>query len=303
MNDAQIKCFLAAARYENFTKAAESLFLSQPVVGRHISNLEEELGFSLFTRERKSVKLTENGRLFAEFLQECTDQYSALMDRIQNNLRTESMHLILGTVEGQNIGDTYAAAFRYQVDNMPHFILSIKYYLNAEIIDAVVNGTVDAIIVDEESIGRFKDMLDYQVINSLHTNLIVPITHPAAEKRTISIEDFQDDRFILLSRKDSEITMEIQKSHLEIMGIHNFIEAPDISTLSAWVSAGIGITTVPENHRICSSPDVLCLDLPEIRYVYNDVIAWSKNNRNPAIETFCNVLKASGYGQENKTYG
>ena len=97
--------------------------------------------------------------------------------------------------------------------------------------------------------------------------------------------------------------MEIQKSHLEIMGIHNFIEAPDISTLSAWVSAGIGITTVPENHRICSSPDVLCLDLPEIRYVYNDVIAWSKNNRNPAIETFCNVLKASGYGRENKTYG
>ena len=298
MNDAQIKCFLAAARFENFTKAAESLFLSQPVVGRHISNLEEELGFPLFARERKSVRLTENGRLFEEFLLDCSEKYTALMDRIQNNIRIESMNLILGTVEGQSIGDTYGPAFRHLIDNVPSLLLSIKYFLNAEIIDAVINGVVDAVIIDEGSIENYRDMLDYRVIRTLHTRLIVPITHPSAEKNKVSIDDFKDDRFIILSRKDSEITMEIQKQHLEIMGIHNFIEAPDISTLSAWVAAGVGISTVPENHRLCSSPDVLPLDLPEIRHVYNDVIAWNKNNRNPAIEIFCDILKAVGYGPE-----
>lgn len=303
MNDAQIKCFLAAARYENFTKAAESLFLSQPVVGRHISNLEEELGFPLFTRERKSVRLTENGRLFEEFLLECSEKYTALMDRIQNNIRTESMNLILGTVEGQSIGDTYGPALKHLVDNVPSLFLSIKYFLNAEIIDTVINGIVDAVIVDEESIGNYHDMLDFRIIRTLHTRLVIPISHPAAEKKRISIDDFKDDRFIILSRKDSEITMEIQKQHLEIMGIHNFIEAPDISTLSAWVAAGIGISTVPENHRLCSNPDVLSLDLPEIRHVFHDVIAWNKNNRNPAIGVFCDTLKTVGYGQEDSQNG
>lgn len=56
----------ASARQGNFTKAAEELGISQPSVSRHIANLEQELGTSLFLRNHNKVRLTEDGRALAK---------------------------------------------------------------------------------------------------------------------------------------------------------------------------------------------------------------------------------------------
>ena len=50
----QIQCFLMVAEYLNFSTAAEQMFLSQPSLSRHISNLEQELGIALFLRDKRS---------------------------------------------------------------------------------------------------------------------------------------------------------------------------------------------------------------------------------------------------------
>lgn len=55
----------ASVRLGSFTKAGEHLGLSQPTVSRHISNLEDHLGVSLFTREHKKLTATRNGRELA----------------------------------------------------------------------------------------------------------------------------------------------------------------------------------------------------------------------------------------------
>ncbi|MCI8455151.1 MAG: LysR family transcriptional regulator [Lachnospiraceae bacterium] len=64
MNFSQVQYVLAVARYRNFSKAAESLFLSQPALSQQIKKLEEELGFSLFTRMAQGVALTSEGKAF-----------------------------------------------------------------------------------------------------------------------------------------------------------------------------------------------------------------------------------------------
>lgn len=64
MNSQQLQCFIYAAERLNFTKAAEALFLSVPTVTHHIKSLEEELGTTLFYRNSRVVKLTEQGEKF-----------------------------------------------------------------------------------------------------------------------------------------------------------------------------------------------------------------------------------------------
>ncbi|WP_319520659.1 LysR substrate-binding domain-containing protein [uncultured Martelella sp.] len=59
---ARLRPFEAAARYESFTRAAEELGLTQTAVSRQISQLEAELGVSLFERRNRAVFLTEEGR-------------------------------------------------------------------------------------------------------------------------------------------------------------------------------------------------------------------------------------------------
>ncbi len=64
-----VKCFVAAARYQSFTRAAEVLCVTQAAISRQIKELEEHLGTSLFERVGRSVKLTTAGSIFFDAAQ------------------------------------------------------------------------------------------------------------------------------------------------------------------------------------------------------------------------------------------
>ena len=58
----QLQSFIAVAKYNSFTKAAERLYISQPTISAHIRALEEELRTRLILRTTKSIELTCNGQ-------------------------------------------------------------------------------------------------------------------------------------------------------------------------------------------------------------------------------------------------
>lgn len=64
-----VKCFVAAARHESFTRAAETLCVTQAAISRQIRELEEHLGTALFERIGRSVKLTPAGAIFFDAAQ------------------------------------------------------------------------------------------------------------------------------------------------------------------------------------------------------------------------------------------
>lgn len=64
-----VKCFVAAARYQSFTRAADTLCVTQAAISRQIRELEEHLGTTLFERVGRSVKLTAAGSIFFDAAQ------------------------------------------------------------------------------------------------------------------------------------------------------------------------------------------------------------------------------------------
>jgi len=67
MLGSKIETLLAVAEYQNFTKAAASLSLTQPAVSHHINQLEEELGVTLFVRGKGSLMLTPEGEIVLKY--------------------------------------------------------------------------------------------------------------------------------------------------------------------------------------------------------------------------------------------
>lgn len=65
-----LKYFLTVAREENMTKAAETLYITQPTLSRQIAELEEEMGTPLFVRNNRSVTLTDAGQLLRRRVEE-----------------------------------------------------------------------------------------------------------------------------------------------------------------------------------------------------------------------------------------
>lgn len=81
--------FLAVAREENFTRAAEQLHLTQPTLSRQIGQLEEELGVKLFTRGSHSILLTEDGMILKRRAQELLE----LADKTKRDFLHRDEHL------------------------------------------------------------------------------------------------------------------------------------------------------------------------------------------------------------------
>ena len=81
-----LKYFLAVAREQSFTQAAERLYLSQPTLSRQLKELEDELGKQLFIRGNKGVTLTEEGRMLRKRAEEIIE----LVDKTADEVRQSS---------------------------------------------------------------------------------------------------------------------------------------------------------------------------------------------------------------------
>lgn len=77
-----LKAFEAAARHENFTRAAEELFVTQGAVSHQVKALETELGVKLFSRERQRLLLTEAGREYLVAVRDALDRIALATERL-----------------------------------------------------------------------------------------------------------------------------------------------------------------------------------------------------------------------------
>ncbi|MFJ2992099.1 LysR substrate-binding domain-containing protein [Pandoraea sp. NPDC087047] len=77
-----LRCFEAAARLLSFTQAARSLSLTQSAVSQQIRHLEDRLGYLLFVRQARSLKLTENGEILFEVTTRALGDIQATLQRL-----------------------------------------------------------------------------------------------------------------------------------------------------------------------------------------------------------------------------
>ncbi|QXH49893.1 LysR family transcriptional regulator [Pseudomonas fakonensis] len=80
-----VKAFVAAARYQNFTRAAEALCVTQAAISRQIRELEEHLGAELFSRAGRAVELTAAGAIFFDAVQLSFTNIAQAAERVRNS--------------------------------------------------------------------------------------------------------------------------------------------------------------------------------------------------------------------------
>lgn len=99
----ELRYFLAIAREQSISKAAESLFTSQPSLSRQMQNLEKEIGQKLFIRGNKKITLTETGILLRKRAEEMLALYEKTQSEILNPPESISGDIYIGGGESHSI--------------------------------------------------------------------------------------------------------------------------------------------------------------------------------------------------------
>lgn len=91
----QLRYFIAVADTLNFSRAAESVYLSQSALSRQIMDLEKEVGLPLLRRSTRQVELTEAGKALQKGAKELISRWEKMLPEVRNQVAEEAQALSL----------------------------------------------------------------------------------------------------------------------------------------------------------------------------------------------------------------
>lgn len=100
-----LKEFVTLAKELNYSSAAEMLFISQPVLSRHIMSLEKDLGMKLFDRTSKAVSLTKFGKFYLPYAEELARQFEKTEIKCRDYIQKSKSVIRIGSVENLQLFD------------------------------------------------------------------------------------------------------------------------------------------------------------------------------------------------------
>lgn len=191
-----LQYFLAVAREESITKAAESLHMTQPPLSRQLKDLETELGKSLFIRIRggKKITLTEDGMLLKKRAEEMVE----LMEKTKAELACSD-----GSISGEifiGSGETDAISFLAQAaQNLQKKYPQICYHIYSGDAERVMEK-LDKGLIDFGLLIGPVDMMKYDYMHLPITDtwgVLMRKDSPLAKKEKICAEDLWDKPLLL----------------------------------------------------------------------------------------------------------
>lgn len=303
MNTQQIRYFTAVARHLNFTEAARRVHISQPALSKQIALLESELGFDLFIRTSRSVRLTPAGAVLLKEL----EHISGLLDAAIENARAASAgktgSLSVGCLEALDIReflpDTIAAFLR----EYPDIKLSLERKSFKALLDALYGGSLDVIFTYSFEVLDRPD-LDCRTVLELPGTIVFHKTHPLAGSKTIRPEDLKDVPLIIISESESPRGNRALLKFLELNGIRpgSIQQAPNLESILLYLELGVGYSVLSRCSRLYHTPSLRFVDLehsPEIGIV----AAWKRDTRNSAVPLFVQGIPVDGEKLEERKVG
>ena len=296
MNSQQIQYFLSAARSLSFTKAAEEFFTSQPTVSRQIAYLEEELGFPLFYRDGKQLRLTSGGLvMLAEFEQQQSAMQSAVqrVRQIQDGFEGS---LSIAYLTGLDT-DFYVYPPTMAFSELhPNVVVNIDSASFGALRQRLERGEYDLIFTYHFELPYIPDALS-QSVYTCGCSVIASATHPLASKRELSPADLHGQTLILPSSFDSRDRIEDMEQLLkrgmqcpeeDFRQMHvRMVDTLETKQFLVRSGAGIGITGNCMDYAYDSRYAIFPLrdETLELHAV------WRRDNLNPAIPLYLQILQ------------
>lgn len=283
-----VRYFLAVAECLSFTRAAETLHISQPALSQHIKSLEEDLGTLLFDRTGRQIRLTDTGEVYLQYTRQA---FQAL------NEGKRAIHDIADLSRGSirlAVTPTFITYFigpltQRLYDLYPNIYLNVQSATQDKIEHMLLNDEIDIGIGFDESCSP---NIIVDPILKERLALVVAHSHPLATHQTITIEEIRDYPMVLLNQA---FATRVQiDDHFRRIGIylHPHTEVDSISAIVEIIRQTDLITIIPENIPRHIS-DLIAIPLPGEQFERTAILMQRKDAwQSVAVKACVQIAKA-----------
>lgn len=285
----QLRYFIEVAEREHMSEAADHLHVAQSAVSFQISKLEDELGVKLFDRVGRNVKLTHIGEIFLHHVKKALDDLEYAQEKIDEYLNPKKGIIRIGYPSSlaNFFLPTILSAFKNQFPDISFHLRQASYL---DLIHAVKNGDINIAFLGPVP---FEDDLISHVLLTEPFSALLPIQHPLSEKESIYLTELKNDDFILFPQ--GFILRKIVSDACKLAGFSPTIasEGEDMDAIKGLVSAGIGVSLLPDNTLLDNIPRMtqkVSIRLPEVKRSVGMIIP-KKRDLAPSERTFYQFVK------------
>ncbi|MBS4912605.1 MAG: LysR family transcriptional regulator [Veillonella sp.] len=279
------EAFLSVVSCGSFTAAAEVLNYTQSGVTRMMYQLEQDLGFALFIRQKRGVALTENGRIMYPHIKEIVDVNRRARE-VSDNIR--------GVIKGAiTVGCYYSVSSILMPEILKKFkeafpLIKVKMIEggNTEMAKWLNENAVDLCFCGEPG----KDIVcDWIPLYKDPMVVWLPPDHPKSNEHTFKIKDLEQEAFIHTSPNhdtDQDRLIEEEGLHLNIQ-----YSTQDGFTTYNMVEAGLGVSF---NQKLISKKwngQVVEVPLEPAQYVNLGLAVPSVKDASPATRRFIDYIQ------------
>ena len=243
MADRRLQVFHTVARLLSFTKAAESLHMTQPAVTFQVRQLEEYFETRLFDRTHNRISLTEAGEKVYEFAAQIFELYGEMENAIREMTGTVSGALVLGA--STTIAEYMLPSLLGNFKSMhPDVTVHLRVANTDGIVSMVENNDIDLGVVEAPVPNK---NLAVEICRWDELVVVVKPSHPYAGMERISMEKVMECPFIC--REEGSGTREViaefmGKEGCDFASLNVCMELGSPESIKGAVEAGMGISIV-----------------------------------------------------------
>lgn len=188
----QLRYFLCVAERQSFTRAAQTLAISQPALSRSIQKLEQELGQPVFERQTRAVALTEAGLL----LQARAQQVLTILEDTKAEITDDGVSGRVRVGAIPTIAPYYLPeVLRKFARDFPKATVLVQENTTEVLLKACTQGEIDLAILALPVAARY---LEVEELFEEELLLVLPPGHPLAAQEKIRLADVEPYPFVLL---------------------------------------------------------------------------------------------------------
>ncbi|HET9831087.1 MAG TPA: LysR family transcriptional regulator [Vicinamibacterales bacterium] len=282
-----LRYFVGVGEEQHFGRAAARLHVAQPALSRQIQDLERELGFLLFERLPRGVRLSVAGKLFLSDARRILQDVDEAKRRAERIALGKAGTLRIGIATAISWHGVVVDAFREFRRQQPDIELVLHHMLSVHQVEGIASGRLDAGFAAPITPWH-KDLAHWQFARDRMV-LAVPKGHPLTKQARIRLRDLRDLPFIWFPRWVNpaffdQMVQACARGGLTAPRIVQ--EAPDRDTQLGLIQCQIGIAWLNESTRWHRPSGVELRPVVDMNVHLPFNLIWKKDNTSPLVQKF-----------------
>ena len=284
MNTKQFQYVLTLAHEGSFSKAADTLNITQPSLSQYIKKIEHEVGITLFDRTNGDVRITDAGKVYIETARQILDLEHQMENSISDLAGNRAGSLIIGAAPYRAASMMPAIAKQFQsIHSGMH--LTVREGTTAELVEGMEQGEYDLALTLLPIDGR---VFNWEKVVEEELILVVPSSHPALlatdtpdrKHKAVDAKVLQNEKLVMLT--DTQF-MQKQLQNILIekkISIHTAAIVKSLEAQIEFVKTGIGMALMPSGiERFCNDGSVTFYSFTDSLPKREVVVMWRKDRK------------------------